>query len=161
MKKILTMISAGLLLVAASCNKSQDILPANDKTTMSQQRPDGSVQTVQHVTVYYNTQLFNARMMRASLTAGVAPNLVYVFKAQAGTSLNFLPVVNKLASRNFDKGVVWQQILVSFTADANRPTQPRSEAEIQKMISAGLATAEKTEVYFAMAITYGLDASTK
>jgi hypothetical protein len=164
MKKILTIISAGLLLIATSCNKSQDIQPAASESTSDiQQRTEAGSSSLSLATrtVYYSTRLFNVKMMRAPLLSRADINLLYVIKTPAGTAGHYLPVINKLPSGNFSRTTLWRQIIVTFTADAARPEQPRSEDEIWKMIERGLASAEKTEVYFEMAITYALDSSDK
>jgi hypothetical protein len=157
MKKIFSIISAGLLFVATSCNKSSDVQPASDQSSEMQQRPDGSRLGLTTSTVYYSNQLFNVNMLAATIIPNATVNLLYVIKAPAGTS-GYLSVINKLPSGNLDRTVLWQQVVVSFLGDA-RPTQPHSEAEIAKMISAGLVSVEKTNNYLEMSITYALDSS--
>jgi hypothetical protein len=167
MKKILTMISAGLLFITTSCTKTQDVQPANDTSLSPQERSaisdNGTKPILLDKTVYYNTQLFNVKLMSyLTLGDGVRPvvNTMYVITESAtpGTAARFFPVLNKLPSGNFSNREVWQVVNIIF-GPTMPPFQVRSEAEITRLLSVGAVVAEKTDLFYQMMITYSIDPS--
>jgi hypothetical protein len=108
MKKILAIISAGLLFVAISCNKSSndDIQPAVNNSTTAADRitlGETSKQMLVETTVYYNTQRFNVKLQRhqsKTFVSSTAEHTMYVISesAPAGVVTKFLPVIDALPS---------------------------------------------------------------
>jgi hypothetical protein len=161
MKTILSIISAGLLFIATSCNKSQDAQPASSQSSDIQQRPDGSGLSLQTKTVYYSNQLFNVKLRSWIEGPQALVNTYYVILSnEPGTAMQYLPVIDKLPSGNFYPTALWQLVNIKFNLGA-RPYQVRSAEEMIKLIKTNAVTAEKTGILYEMEITYGLDPTTK
>src|SRR5690348_299590 len=124
MKTILTMISAGLLFIATSCNKSsmQDIKPADDNTTTAAR--GGFPETYPRVIMPAQTGVyFDNKVFKINLKTGVpAPyhvviNSLYVIREPLlpGTMLpRFLPIVNTLPTVNYDESTLWEVVYLTF-----------------------------------------------
>jgi hypothetical protein len=170
MKNILILISAGLLLISTSCNKSSDVQPATDNSATSADRTATSGTTIgkqmlQHITVYYNTQRFNVTLQRylsKSMLSPAAEHTMYVVRESVpeGAKSRFLPVIDALPSGEFSVNQLWRVAYISF-GPGLAPYQPVSAEEILKLLSTGAAVAENTDIVYEMMMAPSLDQTSK
>jgi hypothetical protein len=175
MKTILTMISAGLLFIATSCNKSQDVQPAADNSTISSTsstddnsgRPTLATynlvaeQINQRVVYFSNLQYAVQMKLYGNVVPGTSlpisfnrTNTMYLIKESVadGSRSRFLPVLDKLPVTNFTSGALWQVVVLSFNETLTKPWQLTSSKDIQLYLSmpnSGIR-ATKTNSFFQM-----------
>jgi hypothetical protein len=171
MKKILTIISAGLLFMTISCNKSsmQDMQPANaSDNTGGNSRVSSPISTtstglISQMTVYYNDALFKVNAKRVT-GANLPPtpinpspvlHTMYVIKAGnlPGTTVpRFDPILDTAPRFVFTSSDIWQVVIITFTDPTTKPYQFTSAAEITGILYGpnSFLSATPTRVYFEM-----------
>jgi hypothetical protein len=139
MKTILTMISAGLLFVSTSCNKTymQDVQPASENTSVAER--SASLQPVpMPMPAYFNSKIYMFKTLpyQTQHNNHVAVNSLFVITAPAlpGTFSRFVPIVNALPTTGFSTQALWEQVNITFNA-TTRPYQLSSTAEIFRLLS--------------------------
>jgi hypothetical protein len=176
MKTILTMISAGLLFISTSCNKTseQDMQPANDNSISSSERPGPYVNAFQLSTIMFNGTRYTAQLRAYPYSTAIAAdvpdpamiaptiNTMFVIKETVlpGTVARFVPVVSALPTGGFTSSTLWRQVYVTFTSQVTKSYQLLSADEITKMLlvqpNAALV-ATNTDFYFQMQLAGAID----
>jgi hypothetical protein len=178
MKTILTMISAGLLFFATSCEKNsvQDNAPAREANASAiSDVNDGSSDRVgpitmlnteraQQISVYFDATLHKVEVRPNllgaipvnAITPGVVPtvNTMYVFKevVPPGTVARFIPIVNALPRTDFSASALWNVVILTHTNLQTKPIQLYSSREVENMLllsTSGLV-ATNTDMYLQM-----------
>jgi hypothetical protein len=165
MKTILTMISAGLLFITTSCNKSsmQDVKPVDDNTTTAAR--GGFPETFPRVimstqsAIYYNNKTYKVALKTNAPSPyihHVLVNSLYVIREPllpGAFSPRFIPIVNALPTINFDASTVWEVVYLTFSDVGMRPFQLQSQQDVNKVISSGLVTVTKTNAFLELALS--------
>jgi hypothetical protein len=168
MKTILTMISAGLLLIATSCQKSQDVQPANDNASTSERGilsgnnlnvSATSPTRIDERVVYFNNNRYAVRLQASALppqeagtTGGMKVNTFYVIREEMGTKNDFLGILNALPGKQYSPLQLWQVVTLDFIVPYTKPYQLTSADQVAKLLSnptSGMI-ATKTTFYFQM-----------
>jgi hypothetical protein len=178
MKTILTMISAGLLFFATSCEKNtmQDNAPARETNSSAiSDANDANADRVgpismsntaraQQISVYFDATLYKVEVRPSllgaipvnAITPGVVPtiNTMYVFKevVPPGTVARFIPIVNVLPSTGFSASALWNVVILTHTNLQTKPLQLYSSREVERMLflsTSGLV-ATNTDMYLQM-----------
>ena len=164
MKTILTMISAGLLFISTSCNKSsmQDIKPADDNTATASR--GGFPETYPRVImaaqtgVYYNNKIYKVSVKADAPSPylnHVVVNSMYIIREPLSpTSVpKFIPIVNALPTINYDASTIWEVVYLTFADVGMRPFQLQSQQDVNKVIAGGLVTVTRTNAFFELALS--------
>jgi hypothetical protein len=153
MKNLLTIIGAGLLLFATSCEKNaQDIKPATDNSEA--QRPMANVAPLYTQMTVYSGGLQYAIRARLTTVSPAIPtkiNNMYVIKeaVPAGAVARYIPVLNALPTTGFSAQTVWQLAYVSF-GPGIVPYQFTSSADIALLVEKNAISVANTNVYYQM-----------
>jgi len=173
MKTILTMISAGLLFITTSCDKTQEVKPASDNSStvsrpMAQISP--AVFMPAQTPVYYNGRIFNVKLQAdnpSPYLTHVLVNSLYMISAPSlpgTTAPRFIPIMNALPTVKFDASTIWEVVSITFTSNVGiRPYQLQSLDEIDKLLAQPnpLITENKTGAYFEASLSFNQPVVTK
>jgi len=143
MKSILTLLSAGLLFISTSCNKTsmQDVQPPPENSSLTAQRVDPTVPLPEILTrtVYYNTNRFEVKVMpydNSQMNTYAVVNTMYIWKepALAGTA-RLIPVVTALPEGDFSMHALWEIVYINFGIGGLAPHQFLSADEISSLLA--------------------------
>jgi hypothetical protein len=168
MKTILTIISAGVLFIATSCQKSQDVQPAGDNASTSDRSilPTNNLSAsatsptrVDERIVYFNNIQYAVQLQASALPPvsvdGVGAtklNTLYLIRQALGTATPFLGIVSLLPQSAYNATALWQVVVVDFTSPYTKPYQLTSADEIAKLLAMPTSgmVATKANLYYQM-----------
>jgi hypothetical protein len=141
MKSIVTILSAGLLFFATSCekNSTQDVQPTTDNTNALQDRPAALI-TPRYTqqAVYANNHVYMLRIrpeVVSPYTNHILVNTLYVIKNTVPGSTNlYAPIVNELPTEGFSHTTVWELVYLTFYP-STLPFQLTSARQITEMLA--------------------------